>query len=68
MTTVVQGSQTGRPSPLRRAVEKVREINQKYAKPRIKMSRAVKFSLLMLRLYLIFLVGLLLFRLITGRG
>lgn len=68
MTAAVQGSQARTPGPIRRMVEKIHEINHKYAKPRIKMSRAVKFSLLALRLYLIFLVGLLLFRLITGRG
>ncbi len=53
---------------LRRGIDKVHEINRKYAKPRIKMSRSVKFALLMLRLYLFFLVGLLMFRLITGMG
>jgi hypothetical protein len=59
---------TRRTGIARRAVEKVREINRRYAKPRIKMSRAVKFSLLMLRLYLIFLVMLLVYRLITSSG
>lgn len=39
--------------------EKIRKINRKYATPRITMSRWVKFALLMLRLYLIFLVLLL---------
>ena len=34
----------------------VTEINKKYAKPRIKMTRGVKTALLLLRLYLIFLV------------
>lgn len=57
-----------RPGMLRRSVDKIHEINRKYAKPRIKMSRGVKLALLMLRLYLFFLVGLLVFRLITGRG
>jgi hypothetical protein len=32
------------------------EINKKYAKPRIKMTKGVKTALLFLRLYLIFLV------------
>ncbi|HYM40097.1 MAG TPA: hypothetical protein VEY12_08150 [Thermoplasmata archaeon] len=68
MTAAESEGQVGRRGLLGRAVDKVREINHKYAKPRIKMSRGVKFALLMLRLYLIFLVGLLLFRLITGRG
>lgn len=57
-----------KPGLLRRSIDKVREINRRYAKPRIRMSRSVKFALLMLRLYLFFLVGLLVFRLITGRG
>jgi hypothetical protein len=38
---------------------KIREINKKYEKPRIKMSRGVKIALLFLRLYLILLVVLL---------
>jgi hypothetical protein len=45
--------------------QKIREINRKYAKPRIKMTKAVKFALLMLRLYLLFLVGLLFYKFIT---
>ena len=44
---------------------KVRDINKKYATPNIEMSRAVRFSLLVLRLYLIFLVGLLIYKFIT---
>jgi len=46
-------------------VSTVRSINQKYAKPQIKMTPMVKFSLLALRLYLIFLVGILVYRFIT---
>ena len=34
----------------------ITEINKKYAKPRIKMTKGVKTALLFLRLYLIFLV------------
>jgi hypothetical protein len=37
-------------------------INRKYAQPRIRMSRWVRLSLLLLRLYLIFLVLLLGYR------
>ena len=44
---------------------KVREINKKYAKPNVEMSMWVKSSLLFLRLYLILLVGLLLYKFIT---
>lgn len=35
---------------------KIREINKKYEKPRIKMSRGVRIALLFLRIYLILLV------------
>jgi hypothetical protein len=38
---------------------KIREINKKYEKPRITMSRSVKIALLFLRVYLILLVLLL---------
>ena len=44
---------------------KIREINRKYAVPNVEMSGWVKGSLLFLRLYLIFLVGLLLYKFIT---
>jgi len=44
---------------------KIREINRKYAKPNVEMSRWVKTTLLILRLYLIFLVGLLLYKFMT---
>lgn len=44
---------------------KIREINQKYATPNVEMSNWVKGSLLFLRLYLIFLVCLLLYKFIT---
>ena len=44
---------------------KIREINEKYATPNIEMSRWVKLSLLSLRFYLIFLVGLLIYKFIT---
>jgi len=44
---------------------KIREINKKYDTPNIEMSKWVKFSLLSLRLYLIFLVCLLVYKFIT---
>jgi hypothetical protein len=44
---------------------KIREINRKYAHPNVKMSPLVKLSLLFLRLYLIFLVALLIYKFIT---
>ncbi|MCL4552929.1 MAG: hypothetical protein M1305_05185 [Candidatus Marsarchaeota archaeon] len=45
--------------------EAVREINKKYAKPRIQMTPMVKASLFMLRLYLLLLIGLLIYRFVT---
>ncbi len=44
---------------------KIREINRKYAVPNVEMSGWVRGCLLFLRLYLIFLVGLLLYKFIT---
>jgi len=41
------------------------EINEKYASPKIEMSPAVKFSLVFLRFYLLFLVALLVYKFIT---
>jgi len=45
--------------------ERIIEINEKYSKPRIEMSPAVKFSLVALRFYLLFLVALLVYKFIT---
>lgn len=42
----------------------VSEINRKYAKPRIKMTRMVRWSLLLLRLYLIILLLILAYKFI----
>ena len=52
-------------NPVKNLMNKIREINQKYSKPRIQMSRSVKFALLALRLYLIFLIVMLLYKFIT---
>ena len=52
-------------NPLQRFVNKIREINKRYAKPRIKLSRRTRFALLALRLYLIILVILLAYRFFT---
>jgi hypothetical protein len=52
-------------NPVKNLMNKIREINQKYSKPRIQMSRPVKFALLALRLYLIFLIVMLLYKFIT---
>ncbi len=52
-------------NPLRRAANKVREINRRYAVPRIRMSRTKRAVLLGLRIYLIILVILLAYRFYT---
>jgi hypothetical protein len=43
----------------------IRAINQKYAKPHIKMTRMVRISLGVLRFYLLLLVGILVYKFIT---
>ena len=43
----------------------VRQINQKYATPRIKITPMVKAALVILRLYLILLLAILLYKFIT---
>jgi hypothetical protein len=52
-------------NPLERAVAKIREINRRYARPRIKLSRGTRIALLALRLYLITLVILLAYKFFT---
>jgi hypothetical protein len=46
-------------------MEAIREINAKYRTPRIKMTRLVSFWLLMLRLYLIGMILLLVYKFIS---
>jgi hypothetical protein len=46
-------------------IEQVRAVNRRYAKPRLTMSPAVRWSLLGLRLYLLVLVGLLAYKFVT---
>jgi hypothetical protein len=46
-------------------LEAIREINRKYRTPRIKMTRMVSVSLLMLRIYLIGMLLLLVYKFIT---
>lgn len=45
--------------------QKIHEINRKYAHPRLVMSGPVKICLLLLRCYLLLLIGLLLYKFIT---
>jgi hypothetical protein len=52
-------------NPLQRFVNKIREINKRYATPRIKLSRRTRLALLALRLYLIILVILLAYKFFT---
>ena len=46
-------------------LEKIRDINRKYATPRITMSLPVRLALLALRVYLLVLVGLLAYKFIV---
>ena len=43
----------------------VRKINHKYAQPHMKMTPAVRFSLGLLRFYLLFLVGIMVYKFIV---
>jgi hypothetical protein len=49
---------------LKRLFRKIGEINDRYREPRIAMSRGVKASLLFLRIYLLFLVCLMVYKFI----
>lgn len=51
-----------------RVIRKFRAINARYATPRITMSRLVRGSLLVLRIYLVLLVALLLYKFATLAG
>ena len=44
---------------------KIREINKKYAQPRLAMSKSTKFGLLFLRIYLTIIIGLLVYKFLT---
>lgn len=61
-----QDESTIRSGILRRIIGKIREINRRYSKPRTHMSKPVKICLLMLRLYLIFLVLIVIYKLIIS--
>jgi len=50
------------------ASAKIREINRTYAVPRIRLTRGTKAVLILLRVYLLTLVGLLLYSLLTRVG
>ena len=55
-------------STFRQFRAKIREINQRYATPQIEMSPAVRASLLALRIYLLLLVGLLIYKFVLMLG
>ncbi len=50
---------------IKQFVTKIREINQRYSKPTVEMSPAVKFSLAVLRVYLFLLVILMVYKFVT---
>jgi hypothetical protein len=52
----------------KRMLLKLRDINQHYSQPRIEISKAVRLSLLALRIYLLFLVILLAYKFILLVG
>ena len=43
----------------------IREINDRYKTPRLKMTPLVRFSMFFLRVYLIFMIGILLYKFIA---
>jgi hypothetical protein len=49
---------------LQRLRATIADINRRYRTPRIGMSRAVRWSLMSLRVYLLFLVGLMIYKFI----
>ena len=53
---------------IREFTGKIASINQRYAKPKIKLSGGAKFALLFLEIYLIVLVALLAYRFWTIIG
>jgi hypothetical protein len=44
---------------------RIREINQKFRRPHVKMTPAVRIALVFLRIYLLLLVGILFFKFFT---
>jgi len=49
-------------SNINRLVRKLREINHRYSKPHIEMTPMVKLSLMTLRIYLLLIVGLIVYK------
>lgn len=45
--------------------QKIRAINERYKKPRMEMSKPVRVALFCIRVYLLLLVGLMMYKFIT---
>ncbi len=52
-------------SSIKLLVGKIREINHRYSKPHIEMTPLVKISLMALRVYLLLLVGLIVYKFVV---
>lgn len=50
---------------VRTLLAKIQDINGRYREPRIEMSGAVRLSLMALRVYLLLLVGLMVYKFVT---
>lgn len=48
-----------------RLTRKIRSVNERYREPRIGMSRGVRISLMVLRVYLLLLVALMLYKFVS---
>ena len=55
-------------SSFNRLARKIQEINQRYSKPHIEMSRGVRIALAALRVYLFVIVGLIIYKFVTTLG
>ena len=52
-------------SSINRLVRKFRKINHRYSKPHIEMTPLVKLSLMALRIYLLLIVGLIIYKFVA---
>ncbi len=52
-------------NPIKQFRQKIRDINQRYSSPHIEMSLGVRISLIALRIYLLLLVSLMVYKFIT---
>ncbi|MDR3668701.1 MAG: hypothetical protein P4L35_17810 [Ignavibacteriaceae bacterium] len=56
---------TGIGNLIKNTTQEVRRINSRYSVPHAKMTKGVKFSLMILRIYLLVLIGILCYKFIT---